>query len=409
MVTATAKKKTVYSIPGRTERRKTDRRQTSAYRLPPDIDPVQLIQDAKSHFYKDPNVIGIGIGERRQGGQPHTGESVLIAYVKEKLPKDAIKSDFVIPESFQQMATDVVAPFGPDAPREALGFVEGHQHSADMASIDWPRLHEQWSSEPSGDIAFHGNVQDFGDVCAVEDDGTLIRTVNGQQVVDYVRAYQLFRSTHADIYDFVTFFVDSDNAMPPQGGSSWYRFVHNDTKGIGFGPFDQRAAYSSNVLQGVMFLNQGHFSRWRYVMLQEQAHRWAAFARYRDTQSGADQNDHMLGGWGHWALNLDDDQSPMDYDIYDWIEENGDFRRVALQSEERTYCNLDLYLMGLLGEQEVGDIYMLSNTQLISGNLYSANKKTLNVYNFVWAEGKRDPSVATSQKQFKNAFVVLTG
>ena len=144
-------------------------------------------------------------------------------------------------------------------------------------------------------------------------------------------------------------------------------------------------------------------------MLQEQGHRWASFARYRDTQTGANQNDHLLGGWGHWALNFDDDKSPMDYDVYDWAQENGDFRRIAYLSDDRTYCNLDLYLMGLLGEEEVGNFYLLSNPQLISGNLYSANKKMLNVHNVIWAEGQRAPTAATSQKLFKNAFVVLTG
>ena len=68
MATQAAKKSTVYRIPGKRERRKTDRRQTSAYRLSPDVDPVQLIEDAKKNFYQDPNVIGFGIGERRQGG-----------------------------------------------------------------------------------------------------------------------------------------------------------------------------------------------------------------------------------------------------------------------------------------------------------------------------------------------------
>lgn len=409
MATRAAKKSTVYRIPEKTERRKADRRRTSAYRLSPDIDPIKLIEDAKDIYYKDPNVIGFGIGERRQQGELHTNEVVLIAYVKEKLPTDAVREDFMIPASFQKMATDVVAPFGPDAPMEAMGFIEGHQHSEDMAYIDWPRLHEQWMPEAGSSVGFHGNVQDFGDVCVIEDDGTLIRTINGQQVVDYVRAYQLFRTTHADIYDFATFFTDTANGMPPQGGSSWYRFVFNDTQGIGFGPFDQRGPYGSSKLQGIMFLNQGHFSQWRYVMLQEQGHRWASFARYRDTQTGANQNDHLLGGWGHWALNFDDDKSPMDYDVYDWAQENGDFRRIAYLSDDRTYCNLDLYLMGLLGEEEVGNFYLLSNPQLISGNLYSANKKMLNVHNVIWAEGQRAPTAATSQKLFKNAFVVLTG
>ena len=130
----------------------------------------------------------------------------------------------------------------------------------------------------------------------------------------------------------------------------------------------------------------------------EQAHRWAAFPRYRDTAPGPDQNDHMLGGWGHWALYFDEDKSPMSYDPYNWEATNGDFRRVTLTSEERSYCNLDLYLMGLLGPLEVGDFYLLSDVSLISGNLYSANKKRLTTQNIIWSEGARVPTVATSQK-----------
>lgn len=388
----------------------SEKTKKAEYHIPDDVDVVTLIEEAKKVFYKDPNVIGVGIGERRKDGETQHDQIVLIVYVKNKLPKDEIADEHLIPAEFQGMRTDVVAPFGPEAPKEALGLGESHQHSDDMSFIDWPRLHEQWTAENSGQIEWHGKVQDFGDVCVIEDDGTLVKTVGGTQVVDFVQAYKLFRTAHPDIYDFITFFTDSEHDMPPQGGSSWYRFVFNDTEGIGFSPtFNQRPAYGSDVLQGIMFLNQGHFPVWRYVMLQEQQHRWAAFARYRDTPTGSNKNDHLLGGWGHWTLNFDDDRSPMDYDVYDWVQENGNFRRVALSSEERTYCNLDLYLMGLLGPLEVGDFYLLSGVTPISGDLYSATKKRLTTQNIIWAEGARDPSVATSQKLFKNGFVVLTG
>ncbi len=379
-------------------------------RIPSDVDVTQLLEGARQAFDHYPNVIGVGVAPRRKGGETHDDEVTLVFYVKRKLPKGDVDKKSLIPPNFQGMATDVVAPFGPDAPQDALGFFEGHQHSDDMSFVGWERLHEQWMTEAGGEIAWHGKVQDFGDVCVIEDDGTLVKTINGQQVVDFVRAYKLFRTTHPDIYDFVTFFTDSAHGMPPQGGSSWYRFIFNDTQGIGFSPsWNLRPSYGSNVLQGIMFLNQGHFPIWRYVMLQEQAHRWAAFARYKDTAAGPTQNDHLLNGWGHWAYYFDEDRSPMSYDPYDWVAQNGNFRRVALQSEERTYCNLDLYLMGLLGPLEVGDFYLLSNVSLISGNLYSANKKTLTTQNIIWSEGTRVPSVATSQKRFKNGFVVLTG
>ena len=91
-----------------------------AYQPPADVDIITLIEDAKTVFYKDPNVIGVGIGHHRKGGETLTDEIALIVYVKEKLDKADIKSDYLVPAEFQGMGTDVVAPFGPDAPQEAL-------------------------------------------------------------------------------------------------------------------------------------------------------------------------------------------------------------------------------------------------------------------------------------------------
>ena len=375
---------------------------------PSGIEATALLDRARAELYKDPNVIGVGIGERRKRGAVQEGDISLVVYVKEKRAKSDVAKQYLVPEEIGGLATDVVAPFSPEAPAEALGIIEGHHHSDDMFFVDWPRLHEQWTAEAGGEVEFHGIVEEFGDVCAIQDDGTLVQTINGTQQVDWVRAYKLFRTTHPDIYDFVTFFTDTAAGMPPQGGSSWYRFVYNDVNGIGFGPFDQRAAYGSSKLQGIMFLNQGHFPAWRYVMLQEQAHRFAAFAPYRDTSGGPNMTDHMLSGWGHWELNFDDDRSPMDYDIYDWVAEGSNYRRISLTSDQRTYSDLDLYLMGLLGPEEVGDFYLLGGVTPVSGNLYSATKKRLTAQNIIWANGARTPTVGTSQKLFKNAFVVLT-
>lgn len=390
----------------------------STDRIPADVDVIDLIETAKEQLYHDPNIVGVGIGPRRRDDEIEHDEITLIVYVKEKLPEDAVKTDNLVPEEIDGIPTDVVAPFGPDAPREALGVIEGHHHADDMGFIDWARLHEQWLEDDNLavdadlstlEVSFGGTVEDFGDVCVIEDDGTLVRTINGQQTVDWVRAYKLFRTKHDDIYDFVTFFTDSDHGMPPQGGSSWYSFVHNDIQGIGLGTFSSRSTYGSNKLQGIMFLNQGHIPVWRYVMLQEQGHRWGAFARYKDAASGSVQNDHMLNGWGHWAFPFDDDKSPMDYDIYDWVATNGEFERISLTSEERTYSNLDLYLMGLLAPDEVGDFNLLTNLSPISGNRYTATKKQLSVENVVFAEGTRVPSASSAQNVFKNAFIVLTG
>ena len=139
---------------------------------------------------------------------------------------------------------------------------------------------------------------------------------------------------------------------------------------------------------------------------------FAAFARYRDPVTGATMTDHLLGGvLGHWALNLDDDKSPMDYDTNNWVElPGGQFRRVNLNSDERTYCNLDLYLMGLFGPGEVGEFTMLRNVVPVVGSPtdFTAAPVRLNIQNFIAQEGPRIPNVAAAPKYWREAFIVLT-
>ena len=167
------------------------KKQEVLYRPPAETDVVSLIESAKEAFYDDPNVIGVGFGPRRKKGETHTDETGLIVYVKEKLGKGDIKSEHLIPAAFEGVGTDVVEPFGRDAPLEALGFSESHQNSDDMGFVDWERLHEQWTAEAGGEIAFHGKVQIHGDVCVIEDDGTIkvaaVDQAAGERAVDWIK------------------------------------------------------------------------------------------------------------------------------------------------------------------------------------------------------------------------------
>jgi len=83
--------------------------------LPTNLKVVKLIEDAKKVFYKGPNVIDVGVGERRTENESHRDEIVLIAYVKEKLPADAVEKHCLISTAFAGIATDVLAQFWPDA------------------------------------------------------------------------------------------------------------------------------------------------------------------------------------------------------------------------------------------------------------------------------------------------------
>lgn len=381
--------------------------------IPADADLADILQRARERFYRDDNVIGVGFNVKRRDGEVCPGESALVIYVMQKLAEPALDPENIVPATFLGVPTDVVEPLGVNAPTTAADYVFEHQVMHDRGSIDWARVHEL-AAQDDGPVVEHAvKVQDFGDVCVVEDDGTIVKTnAQGVQYVDFVRAYQLFRTKHGDDYDHVTFFTDSATGMPPQGGSSFWSGIYNDVQGIGLGSFNSRATWGSTRLQGFHFLNQGHFPLWRYVMLQEFGHQWGAFARYKDPVTAATMSDHLLGGvLGHWALNFDDEKSPMDYDVNDWAQlPNGSYRKVSIPSDQRVYCNLDLYMMGLLGPSEVGEMTVLRNPQPIAGSTtdFTATPARINVQNVVSQEGARIPAVATAPKHWRQAFIVLT-
>jgi hypothetical protein len=388
----------------------------SEFTIPAALDYQKVLERAREYFYRlDPNIIGVNIGPRRVEKSVRPNEYALLVYVLDKKPESQLDLLNVIPKEFLGLKTDVWNPISADAPTTTADFMTEHKiTSDDMSAIDWARVHELVVSlEVLPTLPHATNVKDFGDVCVIQNDGTVVKTLpDGSQVVDFVAAYQLFRTGHGDDYDFLTFFVDTNSRMPPVCGCSFASKIFNNIQGIGVGPLNGRPGWGTSRLQGFHFINQGHFPIWRYVMLQEYGHQFAAFARYRDTITGTTMTDHLLNGvLAHWALNLDDDKSPMDYDTNNWVElPNGQFRKVNLNSDERTYCNLDLYLMGLLGPNEVGEFNMLRNVAPVPNSTtdFTATPARLSIQNFIAQEGPRIPNVAAAPKYWRQAFIVLT-
>jgi hypothetical protein len=384
----------------------------AGFTIPASLNIPELLQRARESFYKDDGVIGVGIGYRRVDNRVRRNEVALLVYVRQKLPESALPADKVIPKEFMGIGTDVIAPLEAHAEEETVDYTTEHHLIHDMSNIDWARLHDL-STRTEAPIVPHAvTVQDFGDICVVQDDGTLVKTSpDGTPYVDFVRAYQLFRTKHGDDYEFVTFFSDTVSGMPPVCGCSFWSGIYNDVQGIGRGPFNTRPTWGTARLQGFHFMNQGHFPIWRYVKLQEFGHQFASFVKYRDPVTNATMNDHLLPDQAHWALNFDDAASPMDYDVNNWIElPNGQFRKVTLSDNQRIYCNLDLYLMGLLGPGEVGEFYQLRNVAPVGGSTtdFTATPVRLNVQNFIAQEGPRIPTAATAPKYWRQAFIVLT-
>ncbi|MBL9137783.1 MAG: hypothetical protein JNK85_18075 [Verrucomicrobiales bacterium] len=377
----------------------------SACTQPADPNLPGLIALAREHFFKlDPNIIGIRVAPGRGKTSLPGSEPVLVVQVMQKLLLSDLDPQRVVPREFRGLRTDVRAPLSADG---------ADSNEDDMRAISWARVHVLSLSED-----FLGRtriVRDYGDVCVIQVDDTVVKThPDGTRYVDYVAAYKLFRTLHGDHYDFVTFIPDSENGMPGVL-QSYQAPVFNDVQGIGFWPVNDRPAWNTTRLQGFHVLRQSVLEEARpNTLLQEFGHQFGAFARYRDPATGETKSDHLLDGIpGHWADHLDDDQSPMDYDRNDWLERpNGTFRRVFLdptQNVDRPYCNLDLYLMGLLHPDCVGEFTMLRDVAgLPASSDFSATPVRLNIKDFIAQEGPRVPAFADAPKQWRQAFIVLT-
>lgn len=112
-------------------------------KLPAHIDVSHLLDSGRKRFYRDPNVIGVGVGLRRRAGKT-INEAVLIVYVKQKQPRDAVSNDHLVPAQFENVPTDVVAPFECDYIKEPseFGTITHWQASRDMSFVDAARIHE---------------------------------------------------------------------------------------------------------------------------------------------------------------------------------------------------------------------------------------------------------------------------
>ena len=219
----------------------------TGFTIPASLDYQVILKKAREYFYKlDPNIIGVNIAPKRVDKRVQPNKYSLVVYVLQKKPKSELDPAKVIPKEFMGLNVDVWNPISADAPKTTVDFVTEHEVSDDMSAIDWVRLHElAVSTEALPTVPHALNVQDFGDICVVQNDGTVVKTApDGTQYVDFVRAYHLFRTLHGDDYDFVTFFVDDASGMPPVCGCSFWSGIYNDVTGIGLGPFNGRPGWA---------------------------------------------------------------------------------------------------------------------------------------------------------------------
>lgn len=232
-------------------------------------------------------------------------------------------------------------------------------------------------------------------------------------------------ATYPDEFDAITVFTTF-----PDGGSAgsvaWYLAIRSSVLGTGAQPTDSGAVWGSQPggkLHG--FINMQYVGKYgsdlsdpsnyvHSVMGQEFGHRWGTFLQYADA-TGQPSED-MLGRDGsHWASTLQANGSVMDGN--EW--QKNDDGTFWLKASNTRFSELDQYIMGLRGPEEVPDWFLIRNATyqgsainpewpLPSGVTVQGTAEVIDIDKVIAVHGPRVPDHLTSPRDFRVAIVLVT-
>ncbi len=237
---------------------------------------------------------------------------------------------------------------------------------------------------------------------------------------------EAFYGSFADDYQYLTILLVRDFGF----FGAFYSPLANDVSGIGYDAIFAAEVFdrSATQLDGFIFMNYAGY--WqenpdlgRYVFGQEFGHRWGSFVNIE--KEGLDASALLGRDSAHWSYYLDSPNSPLEGNA--WVD-TGDGTWTTDNGATSTYSDLDLYLMGIVGPDEVGPQTLLvvedadaaaagvepATTPAYLARFGDGQNVTLDattvsfsIDDIVLAEGERVPSVVDSPKGFRMAFAVL--
>jgi hypothetical protein len=240
-----------------------------------------------------------------------------------------------------------------------------------------------------------------------------------------------FYQTHADVFDAIFIWTDFqfDNGL----GYAHSFNVRNDIAGIGLKRFDRSMIYGSRSRLATV-VTMGDITRdWPAdpeshvvglfsavaIACHELGHRWLSYVRF---DAGRETGEDLLGrDASHWSFFADTRTSSDG--VYSSIMEgncwqengNGIFR--TTQSAANYFSDLDQYLMGLRGADDVDDIIFIEMndpaqaylriSSPLSNFMIGGTRRQTSVAQIIEREGPRLPGVDQSPKEFRVAFVMV--
>jgi hypothetical protein len=239
--------------------------------------------------------------------------------------------------------------------------------------------------------------------------------------------------------DFVAIFTDFriDDLHNHQGTRTPYGYA---VKGIGPGltkPADTFEVTGSHKLQAVTgpaylgpryeeFIEDGdrHFKNYANAvgwLAHEFGHRWGLALQFQNKQTGKVEN--LSDSDGHWSDYLSTpamisvwkmfcdkpyvEKSQMEGSVYYEGPAGVFFRQIPMWNIASGFSALDLYVMGLIGPEEVPDTFLIAKPQVRSAQEVWGEKVLVRSRDIVAASGPRDPGVHESQKDFTLGLYLL--
>jgi hypothetical protein len=281
--------------------------------------------------------------------------------------------------------------------------------------------HDQGSSSP---------MVDFSTLSAPTfEQGAVFEYFTQTPTVSLTALARQFYQTHGDDYDFMT--VMTNFTFDMGFAFAFEENVKNEITGLGgLDVFDNTQLWGSQTGRLRSFLNLG----WEYqytpldpntvfmgtnssvsVIGQEFGHRWMSFADI----PGGDCNDPSFSNTvlgrdcAHWSFFFNSHGSVMEgNDLVD----NGNNTFTTTGNATTRYSDLDQYFMGLLDSSLVqptfavfnpGSFWANSSAPQPAGVSFSGTRHDVTINDFITRNGLRSPTVATSQKAFRQAWILL--
>ncbi len=266
---------------------------------------------------------------------------------------------------------------------------------------------------------------------AVEEPVILAEVFRDFRSADEFAIAQAFYRSHEDAYDSLIVFDDLDfDTHPNSLAHAWT--VRNEIEGIGDFLLDW-GRYVGSPKRLSAFVNMQSLSEYPMaplaplpglpdlslltVLAHEVGHRFLAYARFIDPETGERSFDLLGRQVSHWSFFFNTQASVLEGNsILD--HGAGASPRFETVAVSQTYSPLDQYLMGFLDATEVPSMFYVKDPvgpgRLGSparapqvGIAFDGIRKEVHIEDIVAAIGERRPAASVAQRDFRYAFALV--